>query len=218
MYKEYGSRDMSYAYLFKLIMVGDSGVGKSTMLYKLVNNTFRRSSDMTIGVEFGSKLIKIDDKPIKLHIWDTAGQENFRSITRSYYRDAVGVMLCYDVTNATSFNNISKWLDDIKQITDSCVIILVGTKTDEESKRVVRYKDGEKLAEKNNLLFVETSSKSADDKSVEQCFKKIADDIYNKIKNGTIDVTKNGIKLGLVTDELNKPVQRKVEPDTGCCY
>lgn len=191
---------MSYLYLLKLIMIGDSGVGKSTMLYRFINNEFIDFYDMTIGVDLGIKLLMIDNKPIKLHIWDTAGQEKYRSITRSYYKDVVGILLCYDVTNMQSFYNISDWLKSIKEITDSAVIILVGTKSDAINKRVVTTEDGEQLAKKHGLLFMEISAKNLTSSSVNDCFTTITQDIYNKIKNGSIDVNKKNIKTGLLYD------------------
>jgi Ras-related protein Rab-2A len=101
----------SYSYLFKYIVIGDTSVGKSCLLLQFLEKKFKFDHDTTIGVEFGSKIITVKDKHIKLQIWDTAGQETFKSITRSYYRGSIGVILVYDITNRDSFNNISKWLD-----------------------------------------------------------------------------------------------------------
>ena len=101
----------SYSYLFKYIVIGDTSVGKSCLLLQFLEKKFKFDHDTTIGVEFGSKIINVKDKQIKLQIWDTAGQETFKSITRSYYRGSIGVVLVYDITNRDSFNNVSKWLD-----------------------------------------------------------------------------------------------------------
>ena len=102
----------SYSYLFKYIVIGDTSVGKSCLLLQFLEKKFKFDHDTTIGVEFGSKIINVRDKQIKLQIWDTAGQETFKSITRSYYRGSIGVVLVYDITNRDSFNNVSKWLDE----------------------------------------------------------------------------------------------------------
>merc|ERR1711908_147532 len=106
---------MSYAYLFKYIIIGDTGVGKSCLLLQFTDRRFQPIHDLTIGVEFGARMITIDKKQIKLQIWDTAGQESFRSITRSYYRGAAGALLVYDITRRETFNSLASWLDDARQ-------------------------------------------------------------------------------------------------------
>ena len=121
----------SYSYLFKYIVIGDTSVGKSCLLLQFLEKKFKFDHDTTIGVEFGSKIITVKDKHIKLQIWDTAGQETFKSITRSYYRGSIGVILVYDITNRDSFNNISKWLDETKSYAnDKITVMLVANKTD----------------------------------------------------------------------------------------
>ena len=150
---------MSYTYLFKLILVGDSGVGKSSLLYRFINSKYINYKELTIGVDFGTHTIKINDDRVKLHIWDTAGQECFKAITRQYYKDAVGIMVCYDVTDYTSFMNITDWMKDIKESCEHAVVIMiVGTKTDLKSKRVVTHDEGVELAQKYDALFAEVSS------------------------------------------------------------
>lgn len=125
----------SYSYLFKYIVIGDTSVGKSCLLLQFLEKKFKFDHDTTIGVEFGSKIINVRDKQIKLQIWDTAGQETFKSITRSYYRGSIGVVLVYDITNRDSFNNVSKWLDETKSYAnDKITVMLVANKTDLESK------------------------------------------------------------------------------------
>lgn len=121
----------SYSYLFKYIVIGDTSVGKSCLLLQFLEKKFKFDHDTTIGVEFGSKIINVKDKQIKLQIWDTAGQETFKSITRSYYRGSIGVILVYDITNRDSFNNVSKWLDETKSYAnDKITVMLVANKTD----------------------------------------------------------------------------------------
>ena len=128
----------SYKYIFKAILIGDTGVGKSCLLLQLIENEIRVNHDVTIGVEFGAKVMKCNGDNIKLQIWDTAGQENFRSITRSYYRSAAAALLIYDITCMSSFNNIRTWMEEIQTgCHEATVIILVGNKKDKERNREV---------------------------------------------------------------------------------
>ena len=130
---------MSYSYLFKYIIIGDTGVGKSCLLLQFTDKRFQPVHDLTIGVEFGARMITIDGKQIKLQIWDTAGQESFRSITRSYYRGAAGALLVYDITRRETFNHLTTWLDDARQHSSShMVIMLIGNKSDLDARRDVK--------------------------------------------------------------------------------
>lgn len=122
---------MSHTYLFKYIIIGDTSVGKSCLLLKFMDGTFRQKHEITIGVEFGSKILNVAGKNVKLQVWDTAGQESFKSITRGYYRSAAAALLVYDVTNEKSFRNVERWLEDIKQFSSSNIeVILVANKAD----------------------------------------------------------------------------------------
>lgn len=122
---------MSHDYLLKYIIIGDTSVGKSCLLLKFIDGTFRQKHEITIGVEFGSKIIKASNTSVKLQVWDTAGQESFKSITRGYYRSAAAALLVYDVTNEKSFRNVEKWLEDLKQNCCSHIeVMLVGNKAD----------------------------------------------------------------------------------------
>jgi len=151
-----------YAYLFKYIIIGDTGVGKSCLLLQFTDKRFQPVHDLTIGVEFGARMVNIDSKQIKLQIWDTAGQESFRSITRSYYRGAAGALLVYDITRRTTFNHLSRWLEEAKQNSNpNMVIMLIGNKSDLDHRREVSYQEGEQFAAQNGLIFLETSAKSA---------------------------------------------------------
>jgi Ras-related protein Rab-2A len=141
---------------------------------------------MTIGVEFGTRTIAVDNAGIKLQIWDTAGQESFASITRSYYRGAVGALLVYDVTKRQSFNHLKIWLSEARRNAPAVlVMILIGNKCDLEKKRAVSVKEGEDFARENGMLFAETSAKSAE--NVDEAFTKVATIIYSKVLDGTID-------------------------------
>lgn len=207
---------MSYAYLFKYIIIGDTGVGKSCLLLQFTDKRFRQDHDLTIGVEFGARVVTIDGKDIKLQIWDTAGQESFRSITRSYYRGATGVLLVYDITRRDSFLHISRWLEEARQnAPQQMVIMLIGNKCDLEH-RDVSYEEGAQFARDNGLIFKETSAKTA--QNVEDSFIGTAEKIYNNIKTGVYDLSndQHGIKVGAPNASSNAAQNR---PDTGsaCC-
>jgi Ras-related protein Rab-2A len=145
-----------------LLSIVVAGVGKSCLLLQFTDKRFQPVHDLTIGVEFGARLIPIDNHQIKLQIWDTAGQESFRSITRSYYRDAAGALLVYDITRRESFNHLSRWLEEARQNGNpNMTIMLIGNKSDLEHRRAVSTKEGEIFAQENGLIFLETSAKSA---------------------------------------------------------
>ncbi|KAF5742819.1 ras-related protein RABB1c-like [Tripterygium wilfordii] len=179
---------MSYAYLFKYIIIGDTGVGKSCLLLQFTDKRFQPVHDLTIGVEFGARMITIDNKPIKLQIWDTAGQESFRSITRSYYRGAAGALLVYDITRRETFNHLASWLEDARQHANSnMTIMLIGNKCDLAHRRAVSTEEGEQFAKEHGLIFMEASAKTA--QNVEEAFIKTAATIYKKIQDGVFDVS-----------------------------
>ncbi|KAJ2160124.1 Ras- protein Rab-2A [Coemansia sp. RSA 552] len=187
----------SYAYLFKYIIIGDTGVGKSCLLLQFTDHRFLPSHDLTIGVEFGARIVSVDKKNIKLQIWDTAGQESFRSITRSYYRGAVGALLVYDITRRDTFEHVATWLEDVRKHSNTeTTIILIGNKCDLEAKRSVSREEGQKFASDNDLYFIETSAKTAN--NVEQAFVQTAQDIYEKVQEGVLVVNgePSGVKLG----------------------
>ncbi|XP_058747043.1 ras-related protein RABB1c-like [Vicia villosa] len=188
---------MSYTFLFKYIIIGDTGVGKSCLQHQFTDNRFQPVHDITIGVEFGVRTINIDDKPIKLQIWDTAGQEMFRSITRSYYRGAAGALLVYDITRRETFDHLANWLEDVKQHANSnMVFMLIGNKADLTKKRAVSTEEGGKFAKENGMIFMEVSAKSAE--NVEDAFIKTAGTICKKFEDGEIGVLNesHGIQIG----------------------
>jgi Ras-related protein Rab-2A len=186
-----------YNYIFKIIIIGDPGVGKSNILLQFTEKEFQKIHDMTLGVEFGSKIISAGGKKYKLQIWDTAGQEAFKSITRSYYRGSIGCLLVYDVTNRTTFENIKNWLDDIKQYAPSNIVVtLIGNKID-LNQRKVTYEEGHEFAEKNKIGFFETSA--LDGTNINDTFIDISIRIQQSIDCGKIIIStgNNGaVKLG----------------------
>jgi len=188
---------MAYAYLFKYIIIGDTGVGKSCLLLQFTDKRFQPVHDLTIGVEFGARMINIDSKQIKLQIWDTAGQESFRSITRSYYRGAAGALLVYDITRRETFNHLASWLEDARQHANpNMTIMLIGNKADLGHRRAVSTEEGEAFAREHGLVFLETSARTA--AGVEDAFVGTARKIYDKIQEGVFDVSNEsyGIKVG----------------------
>jgi|JI6StandDraft_1071083.scaffolds.fasta_scaffold09087_8 Ras-related protein Rab-2A len=152
---------MSYDYAFKFILVGDTAVGKTSILSRFLKGTFNRQNDITIGVEFGERTISVNNQTIKLQVWDTAGQEDFRSMTRQYYRSAAAALLVYDCTRPETFKNIIRWVEDVRSNGNrSVILVLICNKIDMAERRVVSRNDGLKLAKEQDLLYIETSAKS----------------------------------------------------------
>ncbi|KAJ2764695.1 GTP-binding protein [Coemansia nantahalensis] len=173
-------KNTSYDYLMKLLLIGDSGVGKSCLLLRFSDDQFTPSFITTIGIDFKIRTIELDGKRIKLQIWDTAGQERFRTITTAYYRGAMGILLVYDVTDERSFNNIENWHMNVEQHASEGVNkILIGNKCDVEERRVVSKEMGRALASKFNIGFKETSAKS--NINVEEAFLELAGDIKKRL-------------------------------------
>ncbi|KAG0475327.1 hypothetical protein HPP92_015013 [Vanilla planifolia] len=154
--------DHEYDYLFKIVLIGDSGVGKSNILSRFTRNEFSLDSKSTIGVEFATKTLQIEGKTVKAQIWDTAGQERYRAITSAYYRGAVGALLVYDITKRQTFENIQRWLRELRDHADSNIVVMMaGNKSDLNHLRAVSAEDAKLLAEKEGLSFLETSALEA---------------------------------------------------------
>ena len=147
-------RNISYDYLIKYIIIGDSNVGKSNLLIKFTHGIFKEEYQSTLGVEFGTKNIDIEKKIYRIQIWDTAGQECFKSITKGYYKNTACGIIVYDITNRNSFNNVSSWIDDCKYLCPKNIVMaLVGNKSDLYDKRVVTTEEGKELAENHGIGF-----------------------------------------------------------------
>ncbi|PHJ25523.1 ras-related protein rab-1a [Cystoisospora suis] len=198
-----------YDYLFKLLLIGDSGVGKSCLLLRFADDTYTESYISTIGVDFKIRTIDLDGKTVKLQIWDTAGQERFRTITSSYYRGAHGIIIVYDVTDRESFNNVKNWMMEIdKYAMEGVSKLLVGNKCDLTSKRVVTYEEGKEFADSCNMRFIETSAKNAH--NVEQAFHIMASEIKARVQVGQQQSRPNAsVRIG--------PTQPVRTMSTGCC-
>ncbi|KII68382.1 Ras-related protein ORAB-1 [Thelohanellus kitauei] len=172
--------DPEYDFLFKILLIGDSGVGKSCILLRFADDTFTENHISTIGVDFKIKTVEVGNKSVKLQIWDTAGQERFKTITSSYYRGAHGIIIVYDITDQDSFDNVSKWMKEIQTSANEEVNkILVGNKIDMETKRVVDYSKGQALAEQHSMVFLETSAKQST--NIEQAFLAMTGEIMKRM-------------------------------------
>ena len=214
---------MNYDFLLKYIIIGDAAVGKSNLLLRYVHGQFKPEYQLTIGVEFGAKNIEIGSKIFRIQIWDTAGQENFRSITRAYYKNSVCALVVYDISSRDSFNNVMSWIEDCRnQSPKTIFIVLVGNKCDLEDKRQVTYEEGKDLADKNELLFFESSAK--DGINVDDIFVNSAKEISKKIEQGYYDLESDscGIKKGINRNNNQEIHLENQQPNNmnrggGCC-
>ncbi|KAB2073811.1 Ras-related Rab11C [Gossypium arboreum] len=170
--------DHEYDYLFKIVLIGDSGVGKSNILSRFTRNEFCLDSKSTIGVEFATRTLQVEGKTVKAQIWDTAGQERYRAITSAYYRGAVGALLVYDITKRQTFDNVQRWLRELREHADSNIVVMMaGNKSDLNHLRAVSEVDGHGLAEKEGLSFLETSALEAT--NIEKAFQTVLTEIYH---------------------------------------
>jgi len=202
-----GRGNASYDFLIKLLLIGDSGVGKSCLLLRFSDDSFTTSFITTIGIDFKIKTIELDGKRIKLQIWDTAGQERFRTITTAYYRGAMGILLVYDVTDEQSFQNIRNWIRNIEQhAADNVDKILLGNKADMVGEKAVETARGQALAEEYRIKFFETSAKS--NINVVEAFTAIAKDIKKRLMDNANPVQAQD---KIILDKGNGK-----KPD-GCC-
>ncbi|CAL9160034.1 unnamed protein product [Musa hybrid cultivar] len=186
--------DDDYDYLFKVVLVGDSGVGKSNLLSRFTRNEFSNESKATIGVEFATRSIRIDGKVVKAQIWDTAGQERYRAITSAYYRGAVGALVVYDITRNVTFENVERWLKELRDHTDtSIVIMLVGNKADVRHLRAATTEDVTAFAEKENTFFMETSA--LESTNVEAAFNEVLTQIYQVVSRKALEAGNDSTSL-----------------------
>lgn len=198
----------TYDFLIKLLLIGDSGVGKSCLLLRFSDDSFTTSFITTIGIDFKIKTIELDGKRIKLQIWDTAGQERFRTITTAYYRGAMGILLVYDVTDEQSFNNIRNWIRNIEQhAADNVDKILIGNKCDMIADKIVKEDRGRGLANEYGIHFYETSAKN--NTNVSEAFI----DIAKQIKLRLMDNPNAQPQKGLPIDSTNTDANNK----KSCC-
>ncbi|KAF0972456.1 hypothetical protein FDP41_009359 [Naegleria fowleri] len=206
--------------LYKVVVIGDSGVGKSNLITRFTQNKFTKDTKPTIGVEFGAKSIEYDGVTIKGQIWDTAGQERFRAISAAYYRGANGALIVYDITNQESFDNLEKWFKEIEnQGENGCINILIGNKCDLNHLRQVETATGRAFAEKHNVPFMETSA--LDSTNVDEAFTTLLKEIYKtqSRKNKKTEETTGDVPIGptdkVIIDDTNDDKKPGTKPQQG---
>ncbi|XP_068324541.1 ras-related protein RIC2-like [Pyrus communis] len=206
-----------YDYLFKVVLIGDSGVGKSNLLSRFTRNEFSLESKSTIGVEFATRSLDVDGKVIKAQIWDTAGQERYRAITSAYYRGAVGALLVYDVTRNSTFESVERWLKELRDHTDpNIVVMLVGNKSDLRHLVAVSTEDGKSFAERESLYFMETSALEAT--NVDNAFSEVLTQIFRVVSRKAMESGNEGAPSAVPQGEkidVSKDVSAVKKG--GCC-
>jgi len=214
-----------------VVLIGDSGVGKSNLLTRFTRDEFKSDSKSTIGVEFATQTIQVDKKTIKAQIWDTAGQERYRAITSAYYRGAVGALLVFDITKASTFDSVkTMWLDELKQnADDNIIIMLVGNKKDLGHIREVSTEEGFQFADKNQLSFIETSAQERDGCKVQlnpdepsgnvtRAFEDILKEIYHYVsKNNMDESAPKAYSAGKGGIDISNSGASGDAPRKGCC-
>jgi small GTP-binding protein len=206
--------DDSYEIMVKVVLVGDSGVGKTNIMSKYLKNQFREDSKATVGVEFGSKQFTVENHQIKAQIWDTAGQERYKAITSAYYKGAKGAFVVYDITRKNTFETVNKWVSDISAAADKKItLILIGNKNDLEDQRQVTKEMGEEKAKELGLAFMETSACSGE--NLDKAFQLMINEIYKKSKEdimgeGEENIVQQGKDITLDKTK-GKPAKKK------CC-
>lgn len=200
-----------FDFSLKIVVVGDSGVGKTCLLLRFARDQWEGETQPTLGVEFLTKVVETEEHHIQLQLWDTAGQELFRSVTRGYYRGAAGALIVFDLTNEDSFNNVERWYQDLKEVASPDVVTaLIGNKNDLEDKRTVSYERAKKYADEHNMKYFETSAKTGDSvpaavtETVVKIEKNMAKDapaqspdtVNFKPTQGNVNNEKNGEKNG----------------------
>ncbi|KAI3518600.1 hypothetical protein L1887_07405 [Cichorium endivia] len=213
------SDDEGEEYLFKVVIIGDSAVGKSNLLSRYARNEFNLHSKSTIGVEFQTQSMEIDGKEVKAQIWDTAGQERFRAVTSAYYRGAVGALIVYDISRSTTFDSVTRWLEELKTHSDTTVArMLVGNKCDLDNIRAVSIEDGKNLAESEGMFFMETSA--LDSTNVKTAFELVIREIYNNVSRKVLnsDSYKSELSMNRVSlDNRGDDGSKQNQSRYSCC-
>ena len=206
----------NYDLIYKIILIGDSGVGKTNILTRYVNDEFSFSTQSTVGVEFSGKIIKKDGKTIKLQIWDTAGEERYKSITSAYYKGSKGALVVYDISKRTTFENVNKWIDELKlKGNEDIIIMLVGNKSDLEDKREVQIEEVENKSKLYKIAFCETSAMNG--KNIEQAFDSLINEIMKSVEKAKTTELKD-IKNSkpIILDEKEDEEENQKEKKS-CC-
>ncbi|GAM19191.1 hypothetical protein SAMD00019534_023660 [Acytostelium subglobosum LB1] len=205
-----------YDYLYKIVLIGDSGVGKSNLLSRFTRNEFSLETKSTIGVEFATRSIVTESKTIKAQIWDTAGQERYRAITSAYYRGAVGALLVYDIAKQATYKSVERWLTELRENADRNIeIMLVGNKSDLRHLREVSTDEAKEFSEKHNLLFIETSA--LDSSNVDVAFQTILTQIYHKMnRRATVATVETHQEISHNTNIIDVSAQSGTKKEPGC--
>ncbi|XP_038626812.1 ras-related protein Rab-3D isoform X1 [Tachyglossus aculeatus] len=202
--------DQNFDYMFKLLIIGNSSVGKTSFLFRYADDSFTSAFVSTVGIDFKVKTVYRNEKRVKLQIWDTAGQERYRTITTAYYRGAMGFLLMYDISNQESFNAVQDWATQIKTYSwDNAQVILIGNKCDLEDARVVPTEDGKRLADDLGFEFFEASAK--DNINVKQVFERLVDIICEKM-NESLDANST-----MVSNNKSPSLSETPPPQASSC-
>ncbi len=205
-------------YLLKLVLIGDSGVGKTNLLSRFCNNSFDACNRNTIGVDFYSVDQVIDNHKVKVQIWDTAGQEKYRAVSNAYYKNAHGAVIVYDITKRETFENTDSWLRELQAQGDPNIkILLIGNKNDLKEERQVKEKEGQTVAEKRGFYFFETSAKNDEDHVVNQAFVKIIEDIMRGIEKEEFTVTNTDAVSIISKTSVKEEKNQSAFQNNNCC-
>ncbi|XP_020582301.1 ras-related protein RGP1-like [Phalaenopsis equestris] len=219
MANKHGEFSQKVDYVFKVVLIGDSAVGKSQLLARFARNEFTLDSKATIGVEFQTRTLNIDNKNIKAQIWDTAGQERYRAVTSAYYRGAVGAMLVYDMTKRQSFDHVARWLEELRGHADkNIVIMLIGNKSDLSTLRAVPTEDAKEFAQRESLYFMETSA--LESTNVESAFQTLLTEIYRIIGKKALvanEAESSGNSTLLMGTKIAITPEQPGDKKTACC-
>ena len=206
----------NYEVMFKVVLVGDSSVGKTNIMSKYLKNEFHEDSKATVGVEFGSKQFTIEGHNIKAQIWDTAGQERYKAITSAYYKGAKGAFVVYDITRKQSFDSVDRWINDLRAAADKNLsIIIIGNKCDLEDQRQVNKEQGEEKAKNNEVAFMETSALSGE--NLDKAFEKMMNEVFKKcheemMSDGDVDIVGGSEDIS-----LDKTKPKNSDEKKKCC-
>ena len=224
--ESYNQSNYDYTYSVKFIIVGDSSVGKSNILLRFSRNVFDPGHQATLGIEFANKHLEYNNTDYLVQVWDTAGQENFRSVTRAYYKASAVAMVVYDISSEESFQHIQSWIKDCKDLAPKTVqLVLIGNKSDLEEERAIQKERGEELARENNMLFFETSALNG--KGIEEAFKRSIEAVDQKIRSGFYDMNNssnqgikkihNGNEGERIIDKKSLSIGKKTKSEDNCC-
>ena len=208
------AEEEDYEMMIKIILIGDSAVGKTNIMSKYLKGAFQQNSKATVGVEFGSKLFKVDNHNIKAQIWDTAGQEKYKAITGAYYKGSKGAFVVYDITRKDTFDSVDRWINDLKVTADQNInIILIGNKSDLEDKRDVLKEQGEEKAKSFGCAFLETSALNGD--NIDKGFELMVNEIFKKYASESFE---DDDDLGIMEkgEDINLEKSNNVEKKS-CC-